>query len=67
MGVFNLSFRQPSFKLQQTKDAWTVQFECMHGVVGPRSLVEGQHVELQGIGSSGYAWNCRSRGSMHEV
>ena len=47
MGVFNLSFRQPSFKLKQqpkTKDTWTVQFECMHGVVGPRSLVEGQHV-----------------------
>ena len=46
--LINLSFRQPSFKLQQTakkkKDAWTVQFECMHGVVGPRSLVEGQHV-----------------------
>ena len=31
-------------KLPKTKDAWTVQFECMHGVVGPRSLVEGQHV-----------------------
>ena len=47
VGVFNLSFRQPSFKLQQTaktKDEWTVQFECMHGVVGPKSLVEGQHV-----------------------
>ena len=28
-------------KLPKTKDAWTVQFECMHGVVGPRSLVEG--------------------------
>ena len=25
-------------KLPKTKDAWTVQFECMHGVVGPRSL-----------------------------
>ena len=47
MGVFNLSFRQPSFKLQQTaktKDAQTVQLECMHGVIGSRSLVEGQHV-----------------------
>ena len=48
VGVFNnLLFRQPSFKLQQTpktKDAWTVQFEYMYGVVGPRSLVEGQHV-----------------------
>ena len=53
-------------KLPKTKDAWTLQFECMHGVVGPRSLVEGQHVELQGIGSSGYAWNCRSQGSMHK-
>ena len=31
-------------KLPKTKDAWTVQFECMHAVVGPRSLVEGQHV-----------------------
>ena len=31
-------------KLPKIKDAWTVQFECMHGVVGPRSLVEGQHV-----------------------
>ena len=31
-------------KLPKTKDAWTVQFECMQGVVGPRSLVEGQHV-----------------------
>ena len=33
-------------KLPKTKDAWTVQFECMHGVVGPgpRSSVEGQHV-----------------------
>ena len=31
-------------KLPKTKDAWTVQFKCMHGVVGPRSLVEGQHV-----------------------
>ena len=40
MGVFNLSFRQPSFKLPKTKDAWAVQFECMHGVVGPRSLVD---------------------------
>ena len=39
MGVFNLSFRSCS-KLPKTKDAWTVQFECMHGVVGPRSLVE---------------------------
>ena len=27
-------------KLPKTKDAWTVRFECMHGVVGPRSLVE---------------------------
>ena len=47
LSVFNLSFRKPSFKLQQTakkKDAWTVHFKCMHGVVGPRSLVEGQHV-----------------------
>ena len=31
-------------KLPKTKDAWTVQFKCMHGIVGPRSLVEGQHV-----------------------
>ena len=23
-------------KLPKTKYAWTVQFECMHGVVGPR-------------------------------
>ena len=48
MGVFNLSFRQPSFKLQQTAKnkgcMGTVQFECMNGVVGPRSLVEDQHV-----------------------
>ena len=22
-------------KLPKTKDAWTVQLECMHGVVGP--------------------------------
>ena len=27
-------------KLPKIKDAWTVQFECMHGVVGPRSLVD---------------------------
>ena len=47
LSVFNLSFRQPKLscsKLPKTKDAWTVQFECMHGVVGPRFLVEGQHV-----------------------
>ena len=35
-------------KLPKTKDAWTAQLECMHGVVGPRSLVEGQHVWVTG-------------------
>ena len=56
MGVFNLSFRQPSYKLQfkvpKTKDAWTVQFECMHRVVGPVLSRRSACVELQGIGSS---------------
>ena len=44
MGVFNLSFRQPSFELQQTAknkgcmDCTVGMHAC--GVVGPRSLVE---------------------------
>ena len=38
-------------KLPKAKDARTVQLECMHGVIGPRSLVEGQRV-WRGIGSS---------------
>ena len=45
---------QPSFKLHKNKgcmectDAWSLQFKCIHGVVGPTSLVEGQH-----------AWSCK--------
>ena len=35
-------------KMPKTKDAWGVQFKCMHGVVGPRSLVGGQHAGVVG-------------------
>ena len=35
-------------KMLKTKDAWGVQFKCMHGVVGPRSLVGGQHAGVVG-------------------
>ena len=39
-------------KVPKTKDAWTVQLECMHGVVGPVLSRRSACVELQGIGSS---------------
>ena len=46
VGVYNLSFRQPSFKLQQTaKNKGCMDYTVrMHAwIAGPRSLVEGQH------------------------
>ena len=70
----NLLFRQPTFKLQQNaknKGCMECTVQMHAWVVGPRSLVEGQHVlswhRILVKDPRLHACNCRSQGSMHEV